>query len=416
MVDNFKIRGSYGKVGDEGVTGYTDDDEKDGKYRAYQYLQGYRYPSGNYVLGSGGLTNGAKDRGMPNLDLTWYESKTANVGFEASILSGLINVEFDYFVRKRSGLLTKRQLTLPTTFGQELPVENLNSDKNQGFEVVIGHRHKIGDFTYDVKGNFSTTRIYNEHVERAASANMYDDWRNNSNDRYKDIQWGKVCVGQFQSYEAILNSPIQDNNGNKSLMPGDLKFEDWNHDGIIDGKDDQPIGHGNTPRIYYGLNLYGEYKGFDVTLFFQGGAGHEVFTSGDFMSPFIQQGLGNGSTIWLDRWHREDPSDMFSEWIPGFMPALRPTGFSSNSGNNTWTKQKANYLRLKTVEIGYTFPKRWMQRAGIEKLRVYVNSFNTATFTGRTGMMKYMDPENKEGMFRYYPQMKTFNFGVNLTF
>ena len=125
MVDNFKIRGSFGKVGDEGVTGYSDDDEKNGKYRAYQYLMGYRYPSGNYVLGTGGLTNGAKDRGMPNLALTWYESKTTNVGFEASVLSGLINVEFDYFVRKRSGLLTKRQLTLPTTFGQELPVENL---------------------------------------------------------------------------------------------------------------------------------------------------------------------------------------------------------------------------------------------------------------------------------------------------
>lgn len=416
VVDNFKIRGSYGKVGDEGVTGYTDDDENNGKYRAYQYLTGYLYPSGSYVLGSGGVTNGAKDRGMPNLALTWYESKTANIGFEASVLSGLVNVEFDYFIRKRTGLLTKRQLTLPTTFGQELPVENLNSDKNQGFEIVLGHRHKIGDFTYDVKANFSTTRIYNEHVERAASANMYDDWRNNSNNRYKDIQWGKVCIGQFESWEEILNSPIQDNNGNKSLMPGDLKFQDWNNDGIIDGKDDQPIGHGNTPRMYYGLNLSGEYKGFDLTLFFQGAAGHEVFTSGDFMSPFIQQGLGSGITLWLDSWHREDPSDMSSEWIPGYMPALRPTGFSANAGNNTWTKQKANYLRLKTIELGYTFPKKWMQRAGIENLRIYVNSFNTATITSRTGIMKYMDPENSDGMFRYYPQMKTFNFGVNLTF
>ena len=77
---------------------------------------------------------------------------------------------------------------------------------------MLGHRKTIGDFTYDVKANFSTTRNYNRHVERAASANMYDNWRNNSNDRYKDIQWGKVCIGQFQSYEEILNSPVQDNN------------------------------------------------------------------------------------------------------------------------------------------------------------------------------------------------------------
>lgn len=416
MIDNFKIRGSYGKVGDEGVTGYTDDDEKDGKYKAYQYLTGYYYPSGNYVLGSGGLSNGAKDKGMPNLNLTWYESKTMNVGFEASALSGLINVEFDYFVRKRTGLLATRSLTLPTTFGQALPIENLNSDKNQGFEIVLGHRHKVGDFTYDVKANFSATRIYNMHVERAASANMFENWRNNSNDRYKDIQWGKKVVGQFQSFQEILNAPIQDNNGNKSLMPGDLRFEDVNNDGIIDGKDDQAIGHGDTPRIYYGLNLNGGYKGFDLTLFFQGAAGHEVFTGGDFMSPFVQQGLGNGTTLWLDHWRREDPSDMNSAWLPGEMPALRPTGFSANESNNTWTMQKASYLRLKTVEIGYTFPKKWMGRAGIENLRIYVNSFNPLTFTSRNGMMKYMDPENKDSAFRYYPQMKTFNFGVNLTF
>ena len=404
MFENLKIRGSIGKIGDEVAL------------NAYQYLTGYTYPSGNYVLGSGGLVNGAKDRGLPNTNLTWYESTTANVGFETSLLSGLLNVEFDYFVRKRYGLLATRQLTLPTTFGQTLPQENLNSDRNQGFEIVVGHRHSIGDFTYDVKANFSTTRIYNEHVERAASANMYDDWRNNTNNRYKDIQWGKYCLGQFSSYEEILNSPIQDGNGNKSLMPGDLKYEDWNGDGIIDSKDDQPIGHGNTPRMYYGLNLYGSYKGFDLTLFFQGAAGHEIFMTGDFMSPFIQQGLGNGSTIWLDRWHREDPSDPYSEWISGYMPALRPTGFSANTSNSTWTRKKANYLRLKTIEIGYTFPKEWMQKVGIDNLRVYVNSFNTATFTNRDGIMKYMDPENNNNAFRYYPQMRTFNFGVNLTF
>ena len=404
VVDNFKIRGSYGKVGDEG------------DFAAYQYLTGYTYPSGNYVLGSGGLSIGAKDKGMPNLNLTWYESTTANIGFEASAKSGLISAEFDYFVRKRDGLLATRLLTLPTTFGQSLPQENLNSDKAQGFEIVLGHRNKIGNVTYDVKANFSTTRISNRYVERAASSNMYDNWRNNSNDRYKDIQWGKKVIGQFGSYEQILNAPIQDNNGNKSMMPGDLMYEDWNHDGIIDGKDDQPIGHGNTPRMYYGLNLNGQYKGFDLTLFFQGAAGHEVFTSGNLMSPFIQQGLGNGVNIWLDRWHREDPSDMSSKWIPGFMPALRPTGFSLNESNNTWSRQKANYLRVKTIELGYTFPKRWMSRAGIENLRIYVNSFNPFTFTGRTGIMKYMDPENSDSMFLYYPQMKTFNFGVNLTF
>lgn len=404
FVENLKIRGSYGKVGDEG------------DFSAFQYLSGYTYPNGSYVLGTAGVSNGAVDKGMPNTALTWYESTTANAGFEASAWDGLLSAEFDYFIRKRDGLLATRQLTLPTTFGQSLPQENLNSDKTRGFEIVLSHRNKIREFTYNVKANFSTTRELYNYIERAASTNMYDDWRNNTNDRYKSISWGKIALGQFESYEEILNSPIQDNNGNKSLLPGDIKYNDVNNDGIIDGKDDQPIGQNATPRMYYGLNLYGEYKGIDLTLFFQGAAGHDVFVGGDFLDPLIQQGLGNGITLWMDRWHREDPSDPSSVWIPGEMPAVRPTGYSANRAQSTWTLHKADYLRLKTIEIGYTLPSIWLQKAGVEKLRIYVNSLNTLTFTSNKGIMKYMDPENSSSDLRYYPQMKTFNIGVNLSF
>ncbi|MEL7588841.1 MAG: TonB-dependent receptor [Prolixibacteraceae bacterium] len=403
-IENLKIRGSYGKVGDEG------------DFSAFQYLSGYTYPSGSYILGSAGVVNGAVDKGMPNTALTWYESTTANLGFEASAWRGLFTVEFDYFVRRRDGLLATRQLTLPTTFGQSLPQENLNSDKTRGFEIVLSHRSKIGEFSYDVKSNFSTTRESYGYIERAAPSNMYDNWRNNTNDRFKSISWGKIALGQFQSFEEILNSPIQDNNGNKSLLPGDIKYKDVNNDGLIDGKDDQAIGYGSTPRIYYGLNLNIEYKGFDLTLFFQGAAGHDIFVGGDFLDPFIQQGLGNGITLWMDRWHRADPSDPNSNWIPGSMPALRPTGFSANRAQSTWTLHDADYLRLKTLEIGYTFPASWLDYVGIDNLRVYVNSLNTFTFTSKKGIMKYMDPENNESSLRYYPQMKTFNLGVNLSF
>lgn len=403
MFDNMKIRASYGKVGDEG------------SLSAFQYLEGYIYPSGSYLLGSDGISNGAVDRGMPNHNLTWYKSKTANIGFEASAYRGLISMEFDYFVRKRDGLLATRLLSLPTTFGKSLPQENLNSDKTTGLELVLGHHNQINDFTYDVKANFSTMRNYYRHVERAESANMYENWRNNTNGRYQGIVWGYESIGQFRSYEEILNSPIQDSNGNKSLMPGDIKYRDLNNDGIIDSNDQKPIGHGVTPHIYYGLNLTGNYKNFDVTIFFQGAAGHEENFNGDFLYPFIQQGIGSGFDFWMDRWHRADASDMSSEWIPGKMPAIRPTGYANNAVTSTWSLQKAGYLRLKTLEIGYTFPKKWMHVVGIQNLRVYVNAFNLATFTSSGGLMKYMDPENSNGALRDYPQTKNFNFGLNLT-
>ena len=380
-----------------------------------KYLSGYIYPNGSYILGNGGVSIGATDRGLPNNNLTWYKSKTTNLGFEASAYKGLISIEFDYFIRLRDGLLANKLLSLPTTFGITLPQENLNSDKTKGFEIIIGHHNKVGNLDYDIKANFSTTRNYNRHVERANPSNMYDNWRNNSNNRVKGIQWGKVSLGQFKSYEEILNSPIQDGNGNKSLQPGDIKFEDYNNDGIIDSKDDQPIGHGSDPHMYYGLNTSANYKNFDLTIFFQGAAGHVIFLGTDFVEPFFQQGLGSGMRIWMNRWHRADPTDLNSEWIAGDMPSLRPTGFSLNEQQSTWTRQKASYLRLKTIEVGYTLDKKLIKIIGIQSLRIYFNAFNLLTFTSKNGMMKWMDPENNENSLRYYPQMKTFNFGLNLS-
>lgn len=402
-LDNLKFRASYAKVGDEG------------SFSAFQYLDGYEY-SGSYVLGGDGLTMGLRNRGMANPWLTWYESKIKNIGLEASYKSGLLTLEFDYFQRNRSGLPATRTGSLPTTFGQSMPQENLNSDKNRGFEINLGHNYKINDFKYNISANFSATRIYDDYIEREASTNMYNNWRNNPNSRYKNISWGKRVIGQFGSYEEILNSPIQDGNGNRSLLPGDLKFQDWNNDGIIDGNDDQPIGRGNSPRMYYGFNFTGEYKGFDLTLFFQGAAGHDIYISGDVLDPFIQQGLGNGFAIMTDRWHREDPKDPYSNWIPGTMPAARTSGFSANRSDNSWSLHNANYLRLKTLEFGYSLPSALLKSWGIDRLRVYMNCNNLLTFTKREGLMKTVDPENDQASLRYYPQMKTFNFGVNVTF
>lgn len=402
-IDNFKIRASYAKVGDEG------------DFSAYQYLSGYQY-DGGYVMGSDGLNLGMSPRGMANPWLTWYESKIMNAGFEGSFKKGLISVEFDWFRRKRTGLPATRNGSLPTTFGESMPQENLNSDINTGFEFSLGHLHQLGDFKYSVSGNFSVVRIKNDYIERAASLNLYDNWRNNNNDRYKDVRWGKKAVGQFSSFEEILNAPIQDGNGNKSLLPGDLRFQDFNGDGIIDDNDVQPIGHGSTPRMYYGFNFGGEYKGFDLTVFFQGAAGHDIYLSGDILDPFIQQGLGNGLEIMTDRWHRENPQDPYSKWIEGTMPAARTTGFSDNRSDNSWSLHKADYLRLKTLEFGYTLPKTLTGKYSIDKVRVYMNCNNLLTFTSRKGLMKNVDPESDQNMLRYYPQVKTFNFGLNVTF
>lgn len=162
----------------------------EGDFGAYQFLEGYKY-DGHYVLGQDKLTLGLVNKGMANPWLTWYESKIMNFGFEASYKKGLISIEFDWFQRKRDGLPATRSGSLPTTFGESMPQENLNSDKNKGFEINLGHNYTIEDFTYNISANFSATRISNDYIERELSTNMYKNWRDNSNGRYKDIRWGE---------------------------------------------------------------------------------------------------------------------------------------------------------------------------------------------------------------------------------
>lgn len=178
FVDNLKIRGSYGKIGDE----------SNSDFKGFEYLTGYKYPSGSYVLGEG-VSNGLEDWGLPNMLLTWHESTTANIGFETHVLDGLFGLEFDYFERRRSGLLANRLLTLPTSFGQALPNENLNSDRTRGFELILTHRNRIGNVSYLISANFTNTRELNRYVEKAAPGNRYENWRDNENDRYKNITW-----------------------------------------------------------------------------------------------------------------------------------------------------------------------------------------------------------------------------------
>ena len=403
FISNFKLRASYGVVGDQGG------------FSPFQYLEGYYYPSGKYLFTENVTTIGLSSSGIANPDLTWFESKIANIGFELSILNGLFTAEFDMFRRDRSGLMARRNFTLPTSFGTELPEENLNSDMTRGFELVLGHNNTIGDFTYGVKSNATITRSRNKYVERAPDSNKYTNWRNNSNDRNKDLTWGYTMIGQFRDYEEILNSPVQDSNGNKSLLPGDFKYKDLNGDNIIDDNDVSVIGLGNTPFIYFGLNLTAAWKGFDVNVLFQGAGGHKIQLGSAFYQSFMNEGNSNGMAIWIERSHRVDSKDPASEWIIGKLPPVRKAGFANNEKVNSYYLLDADYLRLKNLEIGYTVPKGLTSKIGVDKIRVFFNGSNLLTFT-KGWLMKNIDPENNNSNAWYYPQAKMYNFGLSLSF
>ena len=395
VIDNLKLRASWGRLGD------------DESVEGYQYITGYTYPHGSYILGNNVIRTLAP-KGLPNKDITWYTSDIYNLGLDFDLWHGLLSGSFELFYRHRDGLLATRAASLPTTFGASLPQENLNSDSHRGFELQLSHHNKIGDLNYDVTGNFSFSRAKYGHVERNASLNDNDNWRNNTNGRNKNIWWGYKAIGQFQSIDEIANAPVQDGNGNLTLSPGDIRYEDYNHDNVIDDNDIHPIGRGTTPEIMYGLTLAAQWKGIDLTVFFQGAANFNAYLSDDMANPLFNG--ANTLSAFMDRWHHEDIYDTSSPWVAGKYPSTYASGKANNQKVSTFWLQNASYLRLKELQIGYSLPKNWVQRIGLENVRIFFSGYNLLTFTG----MDLLDPEASGGKGRYYPQQKVISFGLNI--
>ena len=394
-ITNLKIRGSLGIMGDDAAS-------------SFQFLTGYTYPSGNYVFNNK-LVSNLGFRGIPNPNITWYTINTKNFGIDANLFNGLINLQFDLFQRDRSGLLATRALTIPGTVGATLPQENLNKDRRKGFELVLGQSRTVGNLHYEISASVTYTRGMATYLERTADGNSYLNWRNNTTGRWDNITWGYNYIGQFQSQDDLNNSPIQDSQGNKTLQPGDYKYEDVNKDGLITSLDQIPIGRGTVPDINFGLNGSVNFRQFDLTILLQGASNYnhtrESFIRGTL--PWNRNCL----KMYLDLWHHEDIYDVNSPWIPGKYASASTNGTPASNG---YVSQKfledAKYLRLKNMEIGYTFSKTFLSKVRLEDLRIYVSGFNLFTISE----MKNFDPEIVQD--RLYPIMRDVTFGLNITF
>lgn len=410
FLDNLKLRASYGESGDDSTANF-------------QYIEGYEYGPGSIdwwpVLWNGKDQNLVRPLSTPNENLTWIRTKTANIGLDGNFWNGLLGFEIDFFQRYRSGKPATKNVTIPDWLGQSLAQENLNSDRTRGFDLTLRHQNRIGEFQYGISGNIAFSRRMNRYVEHTDYGTQYLNWRNNSANRYTDIWWGYDYAGQFKDLYEIWNAPIMDKLGNAQLKPGDYSYEDWNGDGVIDENDLHPIKFGaqTTPVLYYGLTFDFSWKGIDLTAVFQGGAFNNVKYDWYLSTPFIYD--KNGPDFFYDRWHMEDasadPLDPRTKWIAGYLPTTSQG--SSAMGLNTSTSSAslhdASYIRLKSLELGYTFPERWVKKINASSFRVFANAYNLLTITG----LKYLDPEHpSSGYGTTYPLICTVNFGVNIKF
>jgi TonB-linked SusC/RagA family outer membrane protein len=407
-ISNLKFRGSYG------IAGMPEGD-------AFQYVAGYSIGSGgSYEFVDGTLTPGIRTPPQANNKLTWMEATTKNVGVDLGLFKNKLNITAEAYQRLLNGIPARRSIALPNTYGGELPQENLNSIITQGLELSIAYKDRIGqDFRYDIAGNVAYARTKRKYVEGEAFTNSFNKWRNQQSDRWNDIAWGYDYIGQFQSEEELRNAPMQ--NGDQSNatreLPGDFKYSDVNNDGVVDGQDEQPLFYGGSPKVNFGLTLNLEYKGFYINALFQGAANYTVRFREVYAEMFAFR--GNTPAYFYDRWHKADPYDVNSEWIPGKWPASRTLGAVGGlyKESSVW-RRDASYVRLKTVELGYNLKlKQIEEKLGITNIRFYASGFNLYTWADE--FVKPFDPEKIEGAYSAgftYPVTKTYNFGINVNF
>ncbi|SMG48684.1 SusC/RagA family TonB-linked outer membrane protein [Arenibacter troitsensis] len=406
-VSEFKIRGSYGVLGDDNIG-----------IGAYDYLPGYNYNTGTVVL-DGQPIVGARDKGQIVDNISWFKSKITDIGMDFTLFDGKINGSYDYFYRLRTGLRGRKyDILIPSELGYGLPDENVNSDAQSGFEGALSYSDSFGDFYLTVSGNASYSRGKFIESYKPRFENSWQEYRVSNEGRFNDIRWGFNTIGQFQSQEEINNYPVDiDGQGNRTLLPGDLIYEDLNGDGRINGYDEKPIGYnfGKQPSVNFGLSIRMAYKGVDFTADFSGGSGYSWAQEWETRWAFQNQGALN--TIFLDSWSRQDPADPNSTWVPGKYPALRynasyHSNYRGGQASSFWM-HNVTYLRARTIELGYSLPKPILEKIGLQKARFYVNGYNLFSFDN---LSKFgIDPEVNDTNGLQYPQNKFVNVGVNLS-
>lgn len=421
FVNNLKLRGSYGLMGADAGN-------------PFEYVAGYQFSGidGGYIFNNAILTAGAYPPGVINDNLSWIKTKTLDLGFDLEMWKGKLGLTVDLFRKDRDGLLATRFQSVPNTFGAAFPQENINSDKVLGYEFNLSHKNKIGDFEYGASINATFARKYLVHTERKPYVSSMEEWKDAwGNNRILGREWIYERGDQYTNITEFETAPLYGGTlGNSKCTPGSYKITDANGDGVINSNDMLPVawagqyqGYATNPPLQFGFNTNAAWKGFDINMLLQGSAFFTVVTA-----PNDVWGYGRYPALFekfLDRWHttdpKADPFDPATAWTQGRFPALKTSVNASNTGDALVTDMwrfDATYMRIKSIEIGYTIPASLLKRAKIDELRVYVNCFNLYTFCASKDA-KGLDPEREEGSYAAdltYPLLRSFNFGLNINF
>lgn len=383
-LSSLKLRASWGKLGNQEIGNYA--------YTSTLSAQGsYYFGDTKYV--------GMKTSKIANENIKWETTTITDFGLDASFWQNRINIVFDWYDKTTSDILL--QLPMPGIFLGSLsaPYQNAGKVRNRGWEFAANYFDQKGDWSW--QAGFSLAGVENKILNMNGMESISGSTINREGE----------AIGSYYAWKAIgiyrteadlkrvnANGQTVTQNGQKPQL-GDIMYEDFNNDGDINDADRQIIGN-PFPKLQYSFNLGFTYKDLDVTTFWQGISGLDRF---NWDETTISNG-GNKTSRWLDRWSPENPN--------GSMP--RMGGTINNTMSSFWLT-KGDYLRLKNVEIGYTFRKKaWMNKIGVQSLRLYLAGTNLLTFTP----LDDYDPEKQSGDTRndVHPNTKTYSFGINVKF
>jgi TonB-linked SusC/RagA family outer membrane protein len=429
VLSNLKIRSSYGQMGDSRYSNNPLDNPSPQIVAPFSYIDGYTYNVGSAVLNNEDI-KGIQFRGMPVTNLSWINSSIFNIGIDFGFLSDKLTGSAEYFYRKRSGIpAVRNDVLIPAEVNLILPPENLNSDATLGTEFSLLWKDKVvKDFNYQLGGNFSFARRMNLTSYNPLFSGQINRYFGSTENRWSNISWAYECIGQFQSLEEIRNYPVDiDGAGNSTILPGDPILKDVNNDGIIAPQDMRPLGYAQAglPYINFGATMLCSWKGIDLRADFAGASGQTMNFIAEQRIPFMN-GTGNAPARLInDAWHHADPSDVNSSWVPGKYPAIRYNiAWLATVTSSFWMKN-VTYLKLKTLELGYTLPKEWTKSLYISDLRIFANAYNVFCFSNLDS--KELDPEivviDPNSVNRMalntgiaVPNVRVYNIGININF
>lgn len=398
VLTSLKFRASYGVVGNDQIG-------------TSRFLYQSDITMGGGPLGSLGLGQGVNQGLLGNPNISWELSKKQNYGADIELLSSL-SLSFDYYLEHRTKILISRG-TVPAFQGVplgNLPKVNMGVIDNQGFEITASYRKSLSkDFSLTFNGNFG----YNHNVVK-----FLDEPERDASYAYRYRSTG-FSLGQSWGYKIDYSNGNGYFNSQKELddylknttysfgIPrvGDFKYLDLNHDGVVDDKDQAPIKYTNIPGIIYGASLSGGYKGFNLTVFFQG-VGHY---SSNYANQGVYENIKEGTYFGYQRtaW----TADRYAKGEKITYPALSTHTTTNHTANDFFIMNRA-FLRLKDVELSYTLPAVTFKRLGVKSMRVYTSAQNIYTWDKLR--MDHLDPENSGSLD--YPVTKMINFGIDMSF